>query len=113
MLAFSKRRTAVLRGILSSFGCPWLGSGSIYILLAWGTAHLAELVLLGKPQAPSRAPSWTSSCGLIWGCVPWGESDVALAQPLLCLKLCRTGLVQGAPRTGVVLRGEEVESSCP
>lgn len=46
MMAFSKRRTAVLRGILSSSGCPWLGSGSIYTLLAWGTAHLAELVLL-------------------------------------------------------------------
>lgn len=47
------------------------------------------------------------------GLCPLGESDVAVAQPLLCLKLCRAGLVQGEPGTEVVLREEEVESSCP
>lgn len=68
MMAFSERKiAAVVRGILSCSGCPWLGSGSIYTLLAWGTAQLAELVLLWKYQAPS----WASSCGLSWGCVPW------------------------------------------
>lgn len=46
------------------------------------------------------------------GLCPLGESDVAVAQSLLCLKLCRAGLVHGAPGT-VDLRGEEVESSCP
>lgn len=29
------------------------------------------------------------------GLCPLGESDVAVAQPLRCLKLCRAGLVQG------------------
>lgn len=33
------------------------------------------------------------------GLCPLGESDVAVAQPLLCLKLCRAGLVQGEPGT--------------
>lgn len=78
----------------------------------WLHLHTPGLAHGSSGRTGSAVETSGSKLGFkLWaqlGLCPLGESDVAVAQPLLCLKLCRAGLVQGAPETGVVLRGEEV-----
>lgn len=63
--------------------CSWalgalgLGSGSVYPLaLAWGMAHLAELVLMGQRQG---LEPWLAQLGLC----PLSRSDLAGTHPQL------------------------------